>query len=50
MSRNPESDRGLTIPALVPDPGLAAVNIPLRRREALLAASAKVSRLLLEAP
>ena len=50
MSRNPGTDRGLTSPALVPDPGLAAVNIPLRRREALLAASAKVSRLLLEAP
>jgi signal transduction histidine kinase len=50
VSRNPETDRGLTSSALLPDPGLAAVNIPLRRREALLAASAKVSRLLLEAP
>ena len=50
MSRNPGTDRGLTSPAHVPDPGLAAVSAPLRRREALLAASAKVSRLLLEAP
>ena len=50
MSRNPGTGRDLAGPAHAAAVGLAAVSAPLRRRESLLAASAKVSRLLLEAP
>jgi signal transduction histidine kinase len=50
MSTNPTTPRELINPAQVPAAELTVVNAPLRRREALLAASAKVSRLLLEAP
>jgi signal transduction histidine kinase len=50
MSSIPESHRELAIPAQVPAAELMVINDSLRRREALLAASARVSRLFLEAP
>lgn len=50
MNRNPGTDSELAGPAIAAAAGLAIVNGPLRRREALLAATAKAGRLLLEAP
>lgn len=50
MSLDPSASRELTTPAHTPAAELMVINDSLRRREALLAASAKVSRLLLEAP
>ncbi|MGH8249762.1 MAG: sensor histidine kinase [Steroidobacteraceae bacterium] len=50
MSLDPTASRELTSPAHTPAAELMVINDSLRRREALLAAAAKVSRLLLEAP
>src|SRR5688500_8867453 len=50
MSLDPSASRELTTPLHAPAAELMVINDSLRRREALLAASAKVSRLLLEAP
>jgi len=50
MSREVASHQQLTNPAQAPGAEILLVNDFLRRREALLAASAKLSRLLLEAP
>jgi signal transduction histidine kinase len=50
MSTTPETRHELTDLAHAPAAELMVINDSLRRREALLAASAKVSRLLLEAP
>ena len=50
MSPDSGTSRELTTPAHTPAAELMVINDSLRRREALLAASAKVSRLLLEAP
>src|SRR5262245_43397083 len=50
MSREVGTHHALTNPAQAPGAEILAVNEFLRRREALLAASAKLSRLLLEAP
>jgi signal transduction histidine kinase len=49
MSLDPTASRELTSPAHTPAAELMIINDSLRRREALLAAAAKVSRLLLEA-
>src|SRR5918994_6501315 len=50
MSSELGTHRDLTTLAQAPAVELMVINDSLRRREALLAASAKVSRLLLEAP